>query len=138
MIHLTGRLERTRILLVDDNEDSRRLMSLILKREGATVDLANSMAEALARLRVERLYHVMATDIVLADGDGFLLVQSLRALELRQRSRGRLPVVAISGHQAADVRNSDPGSEFHACLTKPVENAVLVATLAEAASSTIH
>ncbi len=78
------RLDDVRILLVEDDDDSRKLLGTMLKRYGATVTSANSVAEAL-RVFSEDLPDVLISDIGMPDEDGYELIRKLRAAAVRKR-----------------------------------------------------
>jgi len=78
-----------RILVVDDEENIGRSLRLILEREGYTVSLAGSIAEAKALPYRADAYLL---DVKLPDGTGIDLLRWLKAND------NRAPVVMISGH----------------------------------------
>ena len=78
-----------RILVVDDDDDSREVLAQTLSLDGATVTTVSTAREALA--------FVPKTDIILADiilpvEDGVWLLE-----QVNQQSR-RVPVIGISGY----------------------------------------
>jgi DNA-binding NtrC family response regulator len=68
--------ERASILLVDDDPDICKTLSLILEGEGYSVDVANSGAEAIEKSK-EKVYNVALLDIVLPDMTGTELLKKL-------------------------------------------------------------
>lgn len=110
------------ILIVDDDEDIRDLLSLILRLEGHEVQLAVDGVDALARLSTHRP-SVILLDMMMPrlDGEGFLK-------ELRNNPQlADIPVVLISGHQAARQKAVELG--VAGCLVKPIELTDLLSTL---------
>jgi PAS domain S-box-containing protein len=101
-----------RILLVEDNEDSARLLALLLGQLGHSVRTADSVAAAL-RTAAAQPFDLVVSDIGLPDGSGLDLMRELRA-------RHRLAGVALSGYgMDEDLRRShDAGFSDH--LIKPV------------------
>src|SRR6185436_18273502 len=71
------RLDGLHVLLVEDDDDSRKLLGTMLKRYGARVTAAKSAAEAL-RVFEDDLPDVMVSDIGMPDQDGYELVRKLR------------------------------------------------------------
>lgn len=72
------RLDGVRVLIVEDEVDNRKVLSLALRRSGATVEC--STTAAAAAVLVEAWHpHVLVCDITLPDGDGCTLLESLRA-----------------------------------------------------------
>jgi signal transduction histidine kinase/CheY-like chemotaxis protein len=101
-----------RILLVEDHEDTRMVMTRLLKSFGFTVAAAGSVREALQLAGTTR-FDLLLSDIGLPDGSG---IDLMRHLKDRQGIKG----IALSGFgQDDDIRRSrEAGFETH--LTKPV------------------
>jgi PAS domain S-box-containing protein len=102
-----------RILLVEDDADSSETLKLILAGEGHTVEVATTVAEALAKSA--KPWDVVISDVALPDGTG---------LEVARRFRDASPpvrLIAMSGYGSPeDVRATcDAGFQFH--LVKPVD-----------------
>jgi DNA-binding NtrC family response regulator len=68
--------KRASILLVDDDPDICKTLSLILEGEGYSVDVANSGVEAIEKSK-EKVYNVALLDIVLPDMAGTELLKKL-------------------------------------------------------------
>jgi signal transduction histidine kinase/ActR/RegA family two-component response regulator len=104
-----------RILLVEDNEDGRRMMETMLTLEGHVVRTA-STGEAAVRVAAEWCPDIALIDIGLPDIDGHEVARRLRALRLETPPK----LVAISGFgQPGDLHNAyEAGFDLH--LTKPV------------------
>lgn len=81
------------ILIVDDNEEMKWLLSETLRSHGYRVFIANSGNEALAQLD---LLHpdLVLSDIEMEDGDGFDLLDGIQ----QKGSSFRPPVAMISAH----------------------------------------
>jgi DNA-binding response OmpR family regulator len=79
-----------RILVVDDDPQTRRFMCRVLEREGFEVVEAHDGREARLALD-ERLVDAVVTDLFMPGEDGIELL-----LELRRSAHG-LPAVAVSG-----------------------------------------
>jgi CheY-like chemotaxis protein len=110
------------ILIVDDDEDIRDLLSLILRLEGHEVQLAVDGVDALARLSARRP-SVILLDMMMPrlDGEGFVK-------ELRNNPQlADIPIVLISGHKAARQKAVELG--VAGCLVKPIELTDLLSTL---------
>jgi CheY-like chemotaxis protein len=122
-----GVLGGVHVLLVEDNDDEREMLVLVLRHQGARVTAVASACEALAALDRE-LPEVVVSDICLLDLDGYELVHRLRA---RDASRGgRVPAVAVTGWTTREdeLHALDSGFQIH--LSKPVALDTLVATIA--------
>lgn len=85
----------SRILVVDDEDDVRRLAAQILREAGHTVREAANGVEALAAV-AKHPVDLVILDLVMPEKEGAETVQELR------RKRPDLPVLAISGVVGAD------------------------------------
>ena len=108
-----GELIGFRILVVDDDEASRRLVGEVLSLAGAAVVEVSSAADALRAARRDR-FDVLVSDVAMPDTDGYALVQALRR-------EGR-PVlsVALTAFATDDDRERARHAGFHAHVAKPV------------------
>lgn len=102
------------VLVVDDDEDIRDLLSLILCLEGYEVQGAVDGVDALESLRSSRP-SVILLDMMMPrlDGEGFL-----KAMRNNPQTAD-IPVVITSGHQAARQKAAELG--VAGCLVKPIE-----------------
>lgn len=113
---------KTRILIVEDNSDVRRLYAIGLNQRGFEVKLAANGAEAVERIESER------PDIVLLDWlmplmDGGEVLDRLS----RERNVPLIPIIVISGQPAPEDGPLDP--RIRCWLTKPVSIDELVAQI---------
>ncbi|MFO0604321.1 MAG: ATP-binding protein [Polyangiales bacterium] len=115
---------RGAVLLVDDNADALEMMELALRGAGYEVRAAADGPDALDAL-ASFAPDVAVLDIGLPVMDGYELARALR----RRPGLERLPLVALTGYGlAADrARSAEAGFDEH--LVKPVELAVIEATL---------
>ncbi len=121
-------LADTHVLLVEDHEDSRELLTQVLAGQGArvtAVDCAHKALEAFEREPVD----MIVSDIEMPGEDGFTLMRKLRDLE-RKLERRAVPSVAVSAHSIGDARLHAMRAGYQAFMPKPLEPAELVATLA--------
>jgi CheY-like chemotaxis protein len=111
------RLAGVRVLVVDDDEDSRFLTSVTLQREGAIVTEAASARDAYDILQKERP-DVLVTDLSMPGEDGFWLIAATRALSTAQGGETR--AAALTGHITPEdrARVLSAGFQFH--IPKPV------------------
>lgn len=116
-----------RILVVDDNEDTAEMMSLLLGMEGHDVEVAHTGPSALEAAAAHRP-DVIVLDIGLPGLDGYQVAQRLRQDPAFQD----VLLIAASGYgQEADRRRSwEAGFDHH--LVKPVNPEELRRLLAEA------
>jgi signal transduction histidine kinase/ActR/RegA family two-component response regulator len=124
------RLDGLRILVVDDEKDTRDLLKVGLDRCGADVELADSVVDALTRLQIE-LPDVLISDIGMPGEDGYELIRRLRALPADKG--GRLPAIALTAYARVEDRMQALKAGYQMHVPKPVELAELVAVVASVA-----
>ncbi|WP_158502204.1 PAS domain S-box protein [Vitiosangium sp. GDMCC 1.1324] len=116
---LSGR----RILVVDDETDSRELLTTLLQEGRARVSTAASAAEALELLNREPP-ELLISDIGMPDMDGYALMQAVRC---RPRERGgRVPSVALTAYAREEDKATALRAGFDAHVAKPLEPAELL------------
>ncbi|MEK7389001.1 MAG: sigma-54 dependent transcriptional regulator, partial [Elusimicrobiota bacterium] len=107
-------MDKTRILLVEDDLSLGTLMSMELKRRGHEVETAKSGEEATRKLAAGE-YDAVVTDLKLGDLDG---------LEVLKRAKARDPrteVLVMTGHGSIDTAVAAMKAGAYDYLTKPVE-----------------
>jgi PAS domain S-box-containing protein len=123
-----SRLDRLRILVVDDHEDSRRFVKTVLADAGADVldaDGVDAALEVLGRTYVD----VLVSDIGMPGADGYDLITRVR--EMEREHGGRIPAVALTAYAGEDNRDRALAAGFTAHVTKPVSPARLVRTVVQ-------
>jgi CheY-like chemotaxis protein len=120
-----------KILVVDDDLDTRELIDWVLRRAGAEVTTAGSPREALEALDKER-FHLLISDIAMPDEDGYALLKKVRALP--PEHGGRIPAVALTAHSMVQDRLQSLRAGFQSHVPKPVVPEELV----EVVASIIH
>lgn len=88
-------MNKSRVLIVDDEADIRELLSLTLQRMGLDTDCAASEFEAVQLLQ-KHGYELCLTDMRLPDGDGLKLLEHIGA------SYASMPVAVITAHGSAE------------------------------------
>ena len=106
---------RTSFLIVDDSEDTIRMLEQLLKLSGANVATATNGADAL-RLASENEFDVILSDISMPGMDGFEFLQRLRQINGQQH----VPVIAITGFGRTDDIERARTAGFYSHLTKPL------------------
>jgi len=116
-----------RILVVEDHQDTREVLTGLLRRWGYDVSPAESLKSGLNRLETEPPVDVILSDIALPDGTGYALVG-----EARRRGK-RVLAIALSGYvYPSDVRVAKlTGFDHH--LSKPCDCHYLRAILEDRA-----
>ena|ERR1044072_210769 len=113
-----------RILYVEDDEDSRTMLALMLKIAGYTVTTATSVAEALELHKLEH-FNLYILDSRFADGSGIDLCRQLRALE------PVAPIIFYSGLGYPSDIAAGLAAGAQGYLTKPMGIYTIVQTIAE-------
>ncbi len=113
------RFARGRVLVVDDGDENRELVRLVLADAGLRVDEARHGGEALAAVAAATAaadpYDVVLMDMQMPVMDGF---EATRAL----RSRGdTLPVIALTAHAMKGFERTVADAGCTGYLTKPVD-----------------
>ena len=126
------RLDGCRVLVVDDEAESRDLLAHVLEHAGATVATASSAVEAWAVLQSDAP-DVLVSDIEMPGEDGYTLIRRARGLSTVQMRR--MIAVAVTAHARPKdrVRALQAGYQWH--LPKPFEPAELVSVIASLLSS---
>jgi signal transduction histidine kinase len=110
---LTG----ARVLVVDDDADTRETLALMLARSGAAVTTASSADEAFDQLRAGT-FDVLLSDLAMPSRDGYSLIEQVRqATDDRLR---RTPAIAVSAHAREEERSRAIAAGFHLHVAKPV------------------
>jgi signal transduction histidine kinase len=124
------RLDGVRLLIVDDDEDSRDLIGCILEEQGATVASASSAGEAL-RLLEEHPPDVLLSDIGMPDINGYALIHRIRGMPAERG--GNTPAIALTAYARTVDGERAFTAGFQAHVTKPVDPDNLAAVVAELA-----
>jgi CheY-like chemotaxis protein/two-component sensor histidine kinase len=130
MVICPPELSGLRVLLVDDEADSRELLNFVLESCGAQVTTGSSAAEALELIKHEK-FDVIVSDIGMPEEDGFSLIRKIRGLTVEQG--GNTPAIALTAYARAEDRVQALRSGFQMHIAKPVESAELTAALASLA-----
>jgi len=119
-------LRGIRVLVVDDEEDSRQLVRAILDDCGCIVTLAGSVAEAMRSL-AESVPDLLISDIGMPHEDGYDLIRQVRALPAA--STGNLPAAALTAYARTEDRRRVLNAGYSMHIPKPVEPSELVAVV---------
>jgi PAS domain S-box-containing protein len=118
-----------RILMVEDNKDTLRYLSAILRQRGHLVTTADCVAAAFAAVeQAEAPFDLLLSDIELPDGTGHCLMRGLKV------SHG-LPGIAMSGFGALEDLRQSREAGFFDHLTKPIDVNRLDAAIRRATSA---
>ncbi|MFN7943944.1 MAG: PAS domain S-box protein [Blastocatellia bacterium] len=111
-------LSGTRVLVVEDETDTRELLSLLLDEHGAATISVSSADEALTVLR-QWTPDLLISDLAMSDKDGYWLIRRIREMPLGQD--GRMPAIALTAYARAEdrLRSLEAGFQLH--LPKPFD-----------------
>jgi signal transduction histidine kinase/CheY-like chemotaxis protein len=125
------KLKGTRILVVEDDPDTRLALETALQLAGSKVRTASTTHDALRSFDAERA-DVVITDLAMPDADGYAL---LRALQKLGAERGHpVPVIALTGSVMPEDRRKVYAAGFAIHLFKPVGLTELLEAVAMASS----
>ena len=115
------------ILVVDNEDDARDLIAIVLRANGAEVTTAANATEAFERI-VESPPKVLISDIGMPDVDGYELIRRVRTLA---GARGAtIPAVALTAYSREQDRRLALAAGFQTHVSKPVEPAELIRVVA--------
>ncbi len=123
-------LEGLKVLVVDDEADTRELILEVLKECGSEVITSGSVEEALIALE-EHKPDILISDLGMPDEDGYSLISKIRALPPERG--GHIPAAALTAYARAEDRMRVLRSGFQFHLPKPVDSAELVTVVASLA-----
>lgn len=111
-----------RIFLIEDDRKIARNLILLLRSEGFTVSHAATCADALAMLGGGNTFDIALVDILLPDGNGFMLCTEIR-------EKQDIPVIFLtaSGDESSVVTGLNMGADDY--ITKPFRPRELVARI---------
>ncbi|HEX8473241.1 MAG TPA: PAS domain S-box protein [Pyrinomonadaceae bacterium] len=121
------RLDGLKVLVVDDEADTRELLKVGLGRCGAEVWVASSAQEALEAIENAKP-DLLISDIGMPDEDGYALIKRVRALSVE--SGGRVPAIALTAYARTEDRLQALRAGYQMHVPKPVELAELVTVVA--------
>jgi PAS domain S-box-containing protein len=127
-------LDGLRILVVDDDADSRELTGVVLAQYGAHIQTADSGRQALELLdQVET--DVLISDIGLPEMDGYDLIRHLR--ESLPNHGDQITAIALSGYAREEDRAKALATGYNAYLPKPVALTELIMVITSLTGCTL-
>lgn len=111
------------VLVVEDNEINQAVARGLLEREHHTVEIAESMEQAIGRA-CAGAFDLILMDIQLPDGDGLQATAAIRAA-FRGEERSQIPIIGLSAQAVAGDRERALAAGMDDYLTKPVRAAQL-------------
>jgi CheY-like chemotaxis protein len=117
-------LDGVRVLLVEDTDDTRELLTFVLEQCAAVVTAAASATEALEVFLRDRP-QLVVTDLAMPGHDGYWLLRQVRA----HAPATAVPAVALTAFTERYSREQALAAGFDAFLPKPIEPDVLCRAL---------
>jgi PAS domain S-box-containing protein len=117
-------LSGVKILVVEDEADTRAFLATTLERNGAIVQAVASANQALQVLQ-QTEQHLLISDIGMPEIDGYTLMRQVRSHE----DWKNLPAIALTAYASEADRQESRSAGFQYHLTKPVESTELVSTI---------
>ncbi|MDJ0694623.1 response regulator [Mastigocoleus sp. MO_188.B34] len=111
-------LEGLRILVVDDELDSREFISFVLEQDGAEVIQVPSAIEAL-QIFPNIQPDILVSDIGMPEMDGYMLLSEIR--KIQPEAGGNIPAIALTAYAGELDRKQALSVGFHSHIAKPVE-----------------
>ena len=119
-------LKGVRVLIVDDEADSREVLALLLERSEAETKSAASVAEALDILAAWKPA-ILITDLAMPGQDGFDLIRKVRALDHSEKRA--IPAIALTAYAREEDRQRALSAGFQCHAAKPVDPDELISTI---------
>jgi CheY-like chemotaxis protein len=120
-------LSGVRVLVVDDESDTRDLLTALLAQASAEVRVAESAGAALEAFDAWSP-DIIVSDIAMPDGDGYDLIRHIRARSVERG--GRIPAIALTAYARLEDRLRVLAAGFQIHIAKPVEPAELITVIA--------
>ena len=128
----TAAVRVVNILLVEDHQDTRNVLSTLLQHSGHNVIVAANYGEALRLLvRIRIPTDILLCDLGLPDGDGLDLVGKAKIL------RPRIKTIAVTARASENDKELGRTAGFDYYVTKPLDYPQLRTLLAESAPAPV-
>ena len=121
-------LDNVRVLVVEDNIDSRDFLKMALEESKAKVTAVGSVSEAIECLKRDH-FDVLMSDIGMPGEDGYQLISQVRDLE--QKNGRTIPAIALTAYTRIEDKMQALEAGFQKHLGKPIEPNELVKIVAE-------
>jgi CheY-like chemotaxis protein len=127
-----NRLNAVRVLVVEDDADTRELLRATLENAGASVEVVATAEEARREMLADAP-DVLISDIRMPEEDGYSLMQSLRSAGVTT------PAIALTAYARIEDADQAHAAGFQIHLPKPVDATRLVDAVAKLMTNhTIH
>ena len=119
-------LDSVRVMIVDDEAETRELLKIMLASHGADVTVCASGTEALHQIN-EWQPQIIVSDIGMPAMDGYAFMKKVRSLDSELRN---VPAIALTAYARAEDRMRALAAGFQMHVPKPVEASELVMVIA--------
>lgn len=125
-------LEGLKILIVEDNQDSREVLQIFLEKCGAKIQVAESGKVAFRLLSESRgrLPNLLISDLAMPDEDGYSLIARIR--QLPETEGGKITAMALSAFANEESRRRAFDAGFQRYATKPFDHDSLISDILKA------
>ena len=120
-------LEGIRVLVLEDDDDTRNLLNFVLESHGAKVVLTSNVPQALESMQTPWPVNIVVADIGMPDFNGFAFITSLRKDQPTEIQK--TPVIALTAYNAPGDRERAIASGFSEYLNKPFHPGELTAMI---------
>ncbi|MEG5063488.1 PAS domain-containing protein [Microcoleus sp. B3-A4] len=124
----TGDLSGIRVLVVDDEVDSREFVAFVLEQAGAIVTSVASATKALQAFS-QAVPEIVVSDIGMPEMDGYMLMRHIRSLPIEQG--GQVPAIALTAYAGEMDLQQAIAAGFQRHLAKPIDPETVVAIVTE-------
>jgi CheY-like chemotaxis protein/two-component sensor histidine kinase len=121
-------LRGLKILIVEDDEDSRDMLATILEYHGAEVKTAENVAAGYAEFTRD-VPNLLISDVGLPEQDGYDLIRRIRSLP--PNSGGDVPAIALTGYVSLQDQMQTLSAGFQEHLPKPLDTDRLIRVVSE-------
>ncbi|HEY3324611.1 MAG TPA: response regulator [Planctomycetota bacterium] len=113
-----------KVLIAEDDDDVRELLTEILRLAGAVTRVAASTGEALAQIE-DFQPTILVSDIGMPGEDGYVLITKVRALE-KEKARAPIPAIALTGYAQPENATLAREAGYQCHVAKPIEPGALI------------
>jgi CheY-like chemotaxis protein len=127
VLQVAQQLQGVKVLIVDDEPDSRDLLKTIFSRCGSEVRCSESAAHAMQEFE-EWNPELLVSDIGMPNEDGYSLIRRVRELK---SDRAQIPAVALTAYATDEDRSQALAAGFQIHVAKPIEPESFVTSVIE-------
>ncbi|WP_445635221.1 histidine kinase [Nostoc sp. DSM 114161] len=121
-------LNGVRILIVDDDADTREFVSFLLQQNGAAITAVASATEALAAI-AQNVPDLLISDLAMPEIDGYGLMKQIGAMP--QHKGGEIPAIALTAYVGESDRERVLAIGFDKHVAKPVQPLELLTSIVD-------